>query len=92
MVVVVTSCFLPCWSLLTDLFRFLDILVIDMVHSPFLFCFLFFEQGDSCPFRHCEAALGNETVCTLWQEGRCFRQVCRYRHMEIDVSFQLLLL
>ncbi|KAF0877198.1 ZC11A protein, partial [Crocuta crocuta] len=41
-------------------------------------------QGDSCPFRHCEAALGNETVCTLWQEGRCFRQVCRFRHMEID--------
>ncbi|KAG8525079.1 Zinc finger CCCH domain-containing protein 11A, partial [Galemys pyrenaicus] len=40
--------------------------------------------GDSCPFRHCEAALGNETVCTLWQEGRCFRQVCRFRHMEID--------
>ncbi|MEE6513515.1 hypothetical protein FKM82_021200 [Ascaphus truei] len=23
-------------------------------------------------------------VCTLWQEGRCFRQVCKYRHMEID--------
>lgn len=45
-------------------------------------------QGDSCPFRHCEAALGNETVCTLWQEGRCFRQVCRFRHMEIDVRFQ----
>ena len=44
-------------------------------------------QGDSCAFRHCEAALGNETVCTLWQEGRCFRQVCRFRHMEIDVSF-----
>ncbi|XP_038604825.1 zinc finger CCCH domain-containing protein 11A isoform X3 [Tachyglossus aculeatus] len=41
-------------------------------------------HGDSCPFRHCEAALGNETVCTLWQEGRCFRQVCRFRHMEID--------
>uniref|UniRef100_A0A2R9BSR5 Zinc finger CCCH-type containing 11A n=1 Tax=Pan paniscus TaxID=9597 RepID=A0A2R9BSR5_PANPA len=41
-------------------------------------------QGDSCAFRHCEAALGNETVCTLWQEGRCFRQVCRFRHMEID--------
>ncbi|NWU03429.1 ZC11A protein, partial [Urocynchramus pylzowi] len=41
-------------------------------------------QGDSCSFRHCEAALGSETVCTLWQEGRCFRNVCRFRHMEID--------
>ncbi|XP_051060007.1 zinc finger CCCH domain-containing protein 11A isoform X2 [Phodopus roborovskii] len=51
-------------------------------------CYFFFystcTKGDSCPFRHCEAALGNETVCTLWQEGRCFRQVCRFRHMEID--------
>ncbi|KAK2118443.1 hypothetical protein P7K49_005330 [Saguinus oedipus] len=37
-----------------------------------------------CPFCHCEAALGNETVCTLWQERCCFRQVCRFRHMEID--------
>ncbi|NWW79193.1 ZC11A protein, partial [Climacteris rufus] len=41
-------------------------------------------QGDGCAFRHCEAALGSETVCTLWQEGRCFRNVCRFRHMEID--------
>ncbi|NXG79082.1 ZC11A protein, partial [Baryphthengus martii] len=40
--------------------------------------------GDNCSFRHCEAALGNETVCTLWQEGRCFRNICRFRHMEID--------
>ncbi|XP_052020053.1 zinc finger CCCH domain-containing protein 11A-like [Apodemus sylvaticus] len=51
-------------------------------------CYFYFYstcfKGDSCPFRHCEAALGNETVCTLWQEGRCFRRVCRFRHMEID--------
>ncbi|XP_053101392.1 zinc finger CCCH domain-containing protein 11A isoform X2 [Hemicordylus capensis] len=51
-------------------------------------CYFYFystcTKGDSCPFRHCEAALGNETVCTLWQEGRCFRNVCRFRHMEID--------
>ncbi|KAF3830958.1 hypothetical protein GH733_002196, partial [Mirounga leonina] len=39
---------------------------------------------DSCPFHHCEVALGNETVCTLWQEGRWFQQVCRFWHMEID--------
>ncbi|NWY53226.1 ZC11A protein, partial [Chionis minor] len=51
-------------------------------------CYFYFystcNKGDSCSFRHCEAALGNETVCTLWQEGRCFRNVCRFRHMEID--------
>lgn len=42
-------------------------------------------QGDSCPFRHCEAAIGSEIVCTLWQEGRCFRNTCKFRHMEITV-------
>ncbi|NXB81790.1 ZC11A protein, partial [Donacobius atricapilla] len=51
-------------------------------------CYFYFystcAKGDSCAFRHCEAALGSETVCTLWQEGRCFRNVCRFRHMEID--------
>ncbi|XP_058647935.1 zinc finger CCCH domain-containing protein 11A isoform X2 [Onychostoma macrolepis] len=40
-------------------------------------------KGDSCPFRHCEAAMGSETVCTLWQEQKCFRNVCKFRHMEI---------
>ncbi|KAM8867342.1 zinc finger CCCH domain-containing protein 11A [Synchiropus picturatus] len=40
-------------------------------------------KGDKCPFRHCEAAMGNEIVCNLWQEGRCFRAVCKFRHMEI---------
>ncbi|XP_068275169.1 zinc finger CCCH domain-containing protein 11A isoform X2 [Nyctibius grandis] len=51
-------------------------------------CYFYFystcNKGDSCSFRHCEAALGNETVCKLWQEGRCFRNVCRFRHMEIN--------
>ncbi|XP_016393251.1 zinc finger CCCH domain-containing protein 11A-like [Sinocyclocheilus rhinocerous] len=40
-------------------------------------------KGNSCPFRHCEDAMGSETVCTLWQEQRCFRNVCMFRHMEI---------
>ncbi|KAM6311145.1 zinc finger CCCH domain-containing protein 11A isoform 1-T2 [Podargus strigoides] len=51
-------------------------------------CYFYFystcNKGDSCTFRHCEAALGSETVCTLWQEGRCFRNVCRFRHMKIN--------
>lgn len=50
-------------------------------------CYFFYystcTKGDSCPFRHCAAAMGNETVCNLWQEGRCFRTVCKFRHMEI---------
>ncbi|XP_030584792.1 zinc finger CCCH domain-containing protein 11A isoform X2 [Archocentrus centrarchus] len=50
-------------------------------------CYFFYystcTKGDSCPFRHCEAAMGNETICSLWQEGRCFRTVCKFRHMEI---------
>ncbi|XP_014677507.1 PREDICTED: zinc finger CCCH domain-containing protein 11A-like [Priapulus caudatus] len=41
------------------------------------------DKGSTCPFRHCEAALGNEVVCKLWQNGKCFRKVCMYRHMEI---------
>ncbi|KAG7477732.1 hypothetical protein MATL_G00072740 [Megalops atlanticus] len=40
-------------------------------------------KGDCCPFRHCEAAMGSETVCNLWQENRCFRQICKFRHMDI---------
>ncbi|XP_026131506.1 zinc finger CCCH domain-containing protein 11A-like isoform X1 [Carassius auratus] len=50
-------------------------------------CYFFYystcTKGDSCPFRHCEAAMGSETVCTLWQEQRCFRDICKFRHMEI---------
>ncbi|XP_030632083.1 zinc finger CCCH domain-containing protein 11A [Chanos chanos] len=50
-------------------------------------CYFFYystcTKGDSCPFRHCEAAMGSETVCNLWQENRCFRSGCRFRHMEI---------
>lgn len=48
--------------------------------------FLLSLKGDACPFRHCEAAMGNETVCSLWQENRCFRNVCKFRHMDIQVT------
>ncbi|KAJ3602081.1 hypothetical protein NHX12_029841 [Muraenolepis orangiensis] len=40
-------------------------------------------KGDNCSFRHCEAAMGNETVCSQWVEGSCFRPACKFRHMEI---------
>ncbi|XP_052671922.1 zinc finger CCCH domain-containing protein 11A-like [Harpia harpyja] len=51
-------------------------------------CYFYFystcNKGDSCSFRHCEAALGNERVCRLWREGRCFGTTCRFRHMEVE--------
>lgn len=28
--------------------------------------------------------MGSETVCNLWQEQRCFRNICKFRHMEIN--------
>ncbi|GFX06598.1 zinc finger CCCH domain-containing protein 11A [Trichonephila clavipes] len=43
-------------------------------------------KGDECPFRHCEQALGTETVCSLWKEGRCFRSNCKFRHMESRIN------
>ncbi|XP_015714632.1 zinc finger CCCH-type domain-containing-like isoform X3 [Coturnix japonica] len=47
-------------------------------------------QGDSCPFRHCEAALGSERVCRLWMEGGCSRSNCKFRHMRIDKQRSLI--
>ncbi|KAM9364176.1 zinc finger CCCH domain-containing protein 11A isoform 2-T3 [Pholidichthys leucotaenia] len=49
----------------------------------YFYYYSFCTKGDSCPFRHCEAAMGSETVCSLWQEGGCFRPFCKFRHMKI---------
>ncbi|XP_071453168.1 zinc finger CCCH domain-containing protein 11A-like [Hetaerina americana] len=40
-------------------------------------------KGDSCAFRHEPVALGNETMCTFWQQGKCVKPHCTYRHMEL---------
>ncbi|XP_013414326.1 zinc finger CCCH domain-containing protein 11A isoform X2 [Lingula anatina] len=40
-------------------------------------------KGSTCPFRHSEAALGKEVVCTSWLQGRCLKDNCPFRHMEI---------
>ncbi|KAK7871627.1 hypothetical protein R5R35_001814 [Gryllus longicercus] len=40
-------------------------------------------KGDMCMFRHEPAALGCETVCTFWQQGKCLNQRCNFRHMEL---------
>ncbi|XP_077559543.1 uncharacterized protein LOC144174631 isoform X4 [Haemaphysalis longicornis] len=49
-------------------------------------CYFYFystcTKGDDCPFRHCEAALGTETVCPAWKEGNCLKKTCKFRHME----------
>ena len=49
-------------------------------------------QGGACQFRHEPSALGTEAVCTQWQQGRCLRSVCSYRHMDIKVVTMLLIL
>ncbi|XP_027630117.1 uncharacterized protein C12orf50 homolog isoform X1 [Tupaia chinensis] len=40
--------------------------------------------GSQCRFRHCEEALGSDTVCSLWRERKCLDPLCRFRHMEMQ--------
>ncbi|GBP43032.1 Zinc finger CCCH domain-containing protein 11A [Eumeta japonica] len=40
-------------------------------------------KGDNCVFRHEPAALGCETMCTAWQQGKCLDKRCKLRHMEL---------
>ncbi|XP_076967675.1 uncharacterized protein C12orf50 homolog isoform X6 [Tamandua tetradactyla] len=51
-------------------------------------CYFFFYstciKGSQCRFRHCEEALGSDTVCSLWREGKCLDPLCRFRHMEMQ--------
>ncbi|GIY22704.1 zinc finger CCCH domain-containing protein 11A [Caerostris darwini] len=53
-------------------------------------CYFYFYssciKGSQCPFRHCQEALGTETVCALWKEGRCFDNNCKFRHMESRIN------
>jgi len=50
-------------------------------------CYFFYystcTKGDDCPFRHEASALGNETVCSYWQQGQCSKVRCGFRHMEL---------
>ncbi|XP_060531397.1 zinc finger CCCH domain-containing protein 11A-like isoform X2 [Cylas formicarius] len=41
------------------------------------------SKGDSCNFRHEPSALGCETVCSFWKEGKCLNVHCNFRHMEL---------
>ncbi|XP_059061100.1 zinc finger CCCH domain-containing protein 11A-like [Achroia grisella] len=40
-------------------------------------------KGDNCVFRHEPSALGCETMCTAWQQGKCLDKRCKLRHMEL---------
>ncbi|VEN56079.1 unnamed protein product [Callosobruchus maculatus] len=40
-------------------------------------------KGDSCGFRHEPSALGSETICSFWKEGKCVNIHCNFRHMEL---------
>ncbi|XP_062838864.1 uncharacterized protein C12orf50 homolog isoform X3 [Anolis carolinensis] len=44
-------------------------------------------KGSKCRFRHCEKAVGSDTVCSLWREGRCSHHLCKFRHMEIQQKY-----
>ncbi|XP_048358230.1 uncharacterized protein C12orf50 homolog [Sphaerodactylus townsendi] len=44
-------------------------------------------NGSKCRFHHCEKATGSDTVCSLWREGRCSHQLCKFRHMEIQQKY-----
>ncbi|XP_053112346.1 uncharacterized protein C12orf50 homolog isoform X2 [Hemicordylus capensis] len=54
-------------------------------------CYFYFYssciKGSKCRFRHCEKAIGSDTVCSLWREGRCSHQLCKFRHMEIQQKY-----
>ncbi|CAG9766446.1 unnamed protein product [Ceutorhynchus assimilis] len=41
------------------------------------------SKGDSCGFRHEPSALGCETMCSFWKEGKCLNIHCNFRHMEL---------
>ncbi|XP_076257372.1 uncharacterized protein LOC143194449 isoform X1 [Rhynchophorus ferrugineus] len=41
------------------------------------------SKGDSCGFRHEPSALGCETMCAFWKEGKCLNVHCNFRHMEL---------
>nr|XP_020633278.1 uncharacterized protein C12orf50 homolog isoform X3 [Pogona vitticeps] len=53
----------------------------------FIFLWTIILNGSKCRFRHCEKAIGSDSVCSLWREGRCPHQLCKFRHMEIQQKY-----
>ncbi|KAI5639806.1 zinc-finger containing family domain-containing protein [Phthorimaea operculella] len=63
--------------------------VEQTMESPRKFndCYFYYystcTKGDNCVFRHEPSALGCETMCSLWQQGKCLDKRCKLRHMEL---------
>lgn len=61
----------------------------NTMESPRKFndCYFYYystcTKGDNCVFRHEPSALGCETMCTAWQQGKCLDKRCKLRHMEL---------
>lgn len=49
-------------------------------------CFFFYSstctKGDTCAFRHCEAARNSIVTCVFWKQNKCTTPQCPYRHSE----------
>ncbi|CAH0397115.1 unnamed protein product [Chilo suppressalis] len=76
--------------LLVNLFIFTTALDGEKtMESPRKFndCYFYYystcTKGDNCVFRHEPSALGCETMCTAWQQGKCLDKRCKLRHMEL---------
>lgn len=50
---------------------------------PYVLTIFVIFKGDSCTFRHEPSALGCETMCSFWKEGKCLNVHCNFRHMEL---------
>ena len=41
-------------------------------------------QGRNCQFRHEPSALGSQTICPRWQQGKCYISRCNMRHANLN--------
>ncbi|CAL4066976.1 unnamed protein product [Meganyctiphanes norvegica] len=42
------------------------------------------SKDTACPFRHEPAAMNSQNTCNYWREGKCYKQICTYRHMDME--------
>ena len=57
--------------------------------APLYTWYLMLLQGESCQYRHSEAALGTEDVCDLWKKGKCTRKICAFRHSDTSAGVRI---
>ena len=58
--------------------------ITNQINLNFLFIFSYYLQGRNCQFRHEPSALGSETICPRWQQGKCFNFRCKLRHANLN--------